>query len=345
MQSARRIGAVFAWLVSVALAGAPVPAQDHAHHDPQRFDLLFKALDLKPGAVVADVGAGDGVYTVRLARIVGETGRVYAVDISTSALERLRARLAREGVTNVEVIHGDVDNPKLPVGLLDGVLVVNAYHEMREYLPMLTHIRAALKSTGRLVMADNTSARRGESRELQTSRHEIAADLVLQDIRTAGFRVVGLEDPFLEGHGHGHSEWLLTVMPAAQPLATASPTPVIPAGEPVAVDLRSADLRMSIDDFQRLYTDGRVVVLDVRDPMAFGRSRIPRARSAPMSVLRDLVPELQSTPDPIVTYCDCPAEEASARAAAYLRSRGVANVRALIGGWEKWTADGHPVER
>jgi rhodanese-related sulfurtransferase len=104
-------------------------------------------------------------------------------------------------------------------------------------------------------------------------------------------------------------------------------------------------MRMPFDDFLRLYRENRVIVLDVRDPAAFERGRIPRARLAPMSALRDLIPELAASATPIVAYCDCPAEEASARAVAYLRQRGVTNARALTGGWDKWLASGNAVEK
>jgi rhodanese-related sulfurtransferase len=88
-----------------------------------------------------------------------------------------------------------------------------------------------------------------------------------------------------------------------------------------------------------------VIVLDVREAVMFGRGHIPRARLAPMEALRDLVPQLTAAHQQIVTYCDCPAEEASARAADYLRRRAVPDVKALLGGWEKWVASGEAIEK
>jgi protein-L-isoaspartate O-methyltransferase len=92
----------------------------------QRLTDVFKALDVKPGAVVADIGAGSGFYTVRLAKAVGDAGRVYAVDISESSLTSLRRRVERDGLKNVEVVKGNTDNPNLPAGSLDAALIVNA---------------------------------------------------------------------------------------------------------------------------------------------------------------------------------------------------------------------------
>jgi ubiquinone/menaquinone biosynthesis C-methylase UbiE len=204
-------------LLVTALVSAPVIAQEHRHDTEEAVKKLSVALGLKTGSVVADVGAGDGAYAVPLARTVGASGRVIAVDISTRALERLRARLERGSVTNVMVIQGEVDNPKLDPDSVDAVLIVNAYHEMTEYQSMLRHIRAALKPQGRLVIADFASpSHRAEPREQQTRRHEIAPEIVLQEVRAAGFAIVGLEDPFSGGHGHsGHVEWVLTLTPSA----------------------------------------------------------------------------------------------------------------------------------
>jgi ubiquinone/menaquinone biosynthesis C-methylase UbiE len=210
----------YVWLVAVLVVvadGLPfggIGAQEHRHDNEEAIRKLAVALALEPGSVVADVGAGDGAYALPLARMVGPTGRVVAVDISTRALERLRARIDRDGASNVTVVQGDTDNPKLEPASVDAVLIVNAYHEMTEYASMLGHIRAALKPEGRLVIADFASpSRRSEPREVQTKRHEIAPELVLQELRAAGFKVLGLEDPFNVGHGHAdHIGWLLTVV-------------------------------------------------------------------------------------------------------------------------------------
>jgi ubiquinone/menaquinone biosynthesis C-methylase UbiE len=203
-------------LLAPALLAGEIAAQDHRHDNQEAIAKLATALGLRPGSVMADVGAGDGAYAVPLAKTVGPAGRVVAVDISKRAIERLRARIDREGLTNVTVVHGDVDNPKLDPASLDAVLIVNAYHEMTEYASMLRHIRAALKPEGRLVIADFASpSRRSDPRDAQTRRHEIAPELVLEEVHAAGFKIIGLEDPFNAGHGHAeHVGWLLTLTPS-----------------------------------------------------------------------------------------------------------------------------------
>ena len=179
----------------------------------QRVPDVFKALGIRPGAIVADIGAGQGFYTTRLAKAVGGDGKVYGVDISDSTLGTLRSRVEREGLGNVEIVKGEIDNPRLPEGSLDAALIVNAYHEMTEHQAMLEHIRRALKPDGRLVILEPISpSRRSEPRASQTSRHEIAPELVMEDARGAGFKVAALEDPFSSHGGHG-SEWLMVLTP------------------------------------------------------------------------------------------------------------------------------------
>jgi ubiquinone/menaquinone biosynthesis C-methylase UbiE len=207
-----------ALLLVLRAASPALTAQEHRHDTEQALKALVAALNVSGGSVVADVGAGPGDYSVPLAKAVGPTGRVIAVDINARVLERLRARAEREQLSNVDTVQGDIDNPKLAPASLDAVLIVNAYHEMTEYAAMLSHIRAALKPGKRLVIADFASgSRRTEPRATQTARHEIAPELVLQELRSAGFHIIGLEDPFTAAaHDKGnHVEWLLTAVPGA----------------------------------------------------------------------------------------------------------------------------------
>jgi rhodanese-related sulfurtransferase/predicted methyltransferase len=342
--------AVLAAAVTVALAHSGVEAlggqsgnraaQEATRETQQRVADIFKIMGVAPGAVIADVGAGQGFFTVRLAKAVGDSGRVYAVDISQQALRSLRTRVEQEGLRNVQIVEGTADDPKLPENTLDAALIVNAYHEMTEHQAMMAHLRKALKPTGRLIIVEPISpSRRDGTRESQASRHEIAPEFVLRDAREAGFSVAALEDPFSNHHGHG-SEYLLALSPAA---------PVAPAAaeehKHEDVDTSSPELRISASDFGALYRSGKVIVLDVRDEESFIRGHIPQARLAPLSGLRDLVAELKTASLPIVTYCSCPAEETSGRAVVYLRKNGVSNVRALVGGYEAWEGAGLGVAR
>lgn len=335
------------WALAVLLGWmvGPVAArqssQEETRESWQRVPDIFAALGAQPGAVVADVGAGGGFFTERLAKVVGPAGRVLAVDVDRNALARLQDRMRASGFSNVETVEGQPDNPKLPAGSLDGALIVNAYHEMVEHQAMLTRIREALKPSGRLVIVEpiSDSTREG-TRDTQTRRHEIAARFVQDDARAAGFRIVSLEEPFAERPSHDY-EYMLVLAPG--PGAATRPAPGRSESDPTCEDLGAPELRISGSEFAPLQKGGRAIVLDVRDPSAYARGHIPGARLAPMSDLRNLVGELRTSTLPIVAYCDCPAEESSARAVLYLRKRGVTKVHALAGGWEQWVRSGGPV--
>lgn len=176
----------------------------------QRVPDILSAMNVQPGAVVADIGAGDGFFTVRLARAVGDQGRVHAVDISEAQLGRLRTRIEKEGLRNVSIVHGSVDDPRLEPGTLDAALIVNAYHEMTEHQAILRRIKAALKPEGRLVIVEPISdSRRGATRQDQVAKHEIAVEHVEREAREAEFHVTRLEDPFTDRGTN--VEWLLVL--------------------------------------------------------------------------------------------------------------------------------------
>ncbi len=112
------------------------------------------ALGIRPGMVVADVGAGTGYMSLRLAKRVGPTGKVYANDIQPEMLRRLRGNAAKAGITNIETVQGEVADPKLPPGQMDLVLLVDVYHEFSKPREMIDKIREALKPDGRLVLLE-----------------------------------------------------------------------------------------------------------------------------------------------------------------------------------------------
>lgn len=117
-------------------------------------DLALGALDLKPGQTVADIGAGSGYMTVRMAKRVGASGRVYGVDIQPQMIDMLRQRVTKEKLTNVVPILSTVDDPNLPPTSVDLMLLVDVYHEFSEPQKMLRGMRAALKADGRLVLLE-----------------------------------------------------------------------------------------------------------------------------------------------------------------------------------------------
>lgn len=110
---------------------------------------------LKPGMSVADVGAGEGYYTVRLARVVGPKGRVLAEDIVPDVRDQLSDRVQRERLDNVAVKLGTAENPMLPAGSFDRLFLVHMYHEVQSPYAFLWHLREAVKPDGLIVVVES----------------------------------------------------------------------------------------------------------------------------------------------------------------------------------------------
>lgn len=110
--------------------------------------------DIRPGMTVADIGAGDGYYTTRLSQRVGSEGRVLAQDIMPQVIERLGDRIARERLENVSIRLGAADDPRLPAGSFDRVLMVHMYHEIEEPYAFLWRLWPALRANGQVIVVD-----------------------------------------------------------------------------------------------------------------------------------------------------------------------------------------------
>ena len=112
------------------------------------------ALDLKPGMVVADIGAGSGYYTSRMSKLVGATGRVYATDIQPGMIALLNRRIQGEGLANVTPVLGTMDDPTLPPASIDLAIMVDVYHELQTPQVFLQRLRGVFKPGGRLVLVE-----------------------------------------------------------------------------------------------------------------------------------------------------------------------------------------------
>ncbi len=117
-------------------------------------DLAVRLLRVQRGSTLADIGAGSGYFTVRLARAVGSSGRVYATDIQQGMLDLLQQNVARAKLANVVPVLGTVDDPKLPAESIDLAIMVDVYHEFSQPQRMLQRIRESLKPGGRLVLLE-----------------------------------------------------------------------------------------------------------------------------------------------------------------------------------------------
>jgi ubiquinone/menaquinone biosynthesis C-methylase UbiE len=122
--------------------------------DEEAPDVALNVLKIPKGASVADIGAGSGYITVRLAARVGPTGRVYANDVQPQMLNILARRLDMSKITNVTLIEGTIDDPKLPPASVDLALMVDVYHELSQPQAILRRLRESLKPGGRLVLLE-----------------------------------------------------------------------------------------------------------------------------------------------------------------------------------------------
>ncbi len=157
----------------------------------QKPDQVMDALGIADSSVVADLGAGGGWFTIRLARRVGPNGLVYAEDIQRQMIEAIARRLQREGLRNVRTILGTEDNPRLPASSLDAVLIVDAYHEIRKPLGLLRNVATALKPKGRLAIVE---FRPGNGGPGPPAAERVDPATVIRDAESTGFRVLKNED-------------------------------------------------------------------------------------------------------------------------------------------------------
>jgi predicted methyltransferase len=188
-----------------AQTAAPAPAQPRPTSTPYTGDLsifetpgrdqrlhidrVMDVLGIAPGKTVADIGAGSGWFTVRAAKRVGNTGRVYAVDINPAAIKYIDERIQNEQVNNVKTILGKPDNPELAPDSVDAVLLLKTYHEVAEPVALLRNLRAALKPGARVGIIDRDG--NGED-------HGVHKAIVLREAGEAGYRLLQEHDELVK---------------------------------------------------------------------------------------------------------------------------------------------------
>jgi precorrin-6B methylase 2 len=191
--------------------GSPL-GPDGDFEDPNREYVLrlpdvFNAMHLQKGSDVADIGAGGGWLTVRLAQRVGDSGTVYAEEILPKYTDFIARRAQRAGLKDIRTILGTTNDPKLPANALDAAMILNAYHEFEYPLLMLRRIYNALRPGGRLgIIEQDTDELRREAREAYaktgkikrrvtesrdkdpyTDDHRLALDVVQRETALVGF--------------------------------------------------------------------------------------------------------------------------------------------------------------
>lgn len=157
----------------------------------QRPGRIMDALGIADGSVVADLGAGGGWFTIRLARRVGPNGLVYAEDVQRAMIESIDRRVQREGLRNVRMVLGRDDDPRLAAETLDAALMVDAYHEVQDRVTFLRNVRKALRPRGRLGIVDFRKDGLGPGPPLDD---RIEPTAVIADAEAAGFRLLERDD-------------------------------------------------------------------------------------------------------------------------------------------------------
>lgn len=150
---------------------------------------VMDALAITPGKSIADIGAGSGWFTVRAARRVTETGRVYAVEINPEAIRYIEERAQKESLRNVKTVLGKEDSPQLPVDSVDAVLMLKTYHEVAKPVDLLRNLRPSLRAGARVGIIDRDGT--GEN-------HGVQKKIVLQEAEQAGYRLVEEHDDWVK---------------------------------------------------------------------------------------------------------------------------------------------------
>jgi len=183
----------------------PAPQQHRATSTPYTGDLsifetagrderlhINKVMDIlaiQPGKDVADIGAGSGWFTVRAAKRVTTSGKVYAVDINPEAIEYIENRTHKDQLHNVKTILGKADNPELPPDSIDSVLLLKTYHEVADPVELLQHLRGSLKPGARVGIIDRDG--NGED-------HGVNKKIVLREADQAGYRLLEEHDDLVK---------------------------------------------------------------------------------------------------------------------------------------------------
>ena len=167
-------------------------SNEDARDERGEAQAVMDMAEIANGMTVADIGAGEGYYTVRLAQRVGADGRVLAQDIDREALERLGRRVERERLENISIKLGEPDDPQLPVDSFDRIFLVHMYHEVTEPYAFLWRMWPALAEGGQVIVVDV---------DRPTGRHGIPPKLLFCEFDAVGYKLVEfVERPDLRGY-------------------------------------------------------------------------------------------------------------------------------------------------
>lgn len=202
---------------SLVCAAPPAPYETRAEHDPdgigkfylgreiahvmgpggvpwleraereieERPQLVIDALEIKPGDTIADLGAGSGYYSFRIAPLVGERGTVLAIDVEPRMLRIVSERARRDGIKNVTTVLGTPSDPNLEPNSIDLLFMVDVYHELEFPFEVMTKVREALKPGGRVALIEY---RAEDPAVMIKPVHKMSERQVIRELTAAGFR-------------------------------------------------------------------------------------------------------------------------------------------------------------
>jgi ubiquinone/menaquinone biosynthesis C-methylase UbiE len=156
--------------------------------EAEKPEVVLEAMELREGMTIAEIGAGTGFFSRRLARAVGPTGKVYGVDIQPEMLELLEKYAAKEGIKNIIPVLGTDTDVNLPAGSIDRLLLVDVYHEFQKPEPMLASLRKTLAPGGTVTLVEYRAE--GDSASHINVRHRMTAEQVISEWNAAGFELV-----------------------------------------------------------------------------------------------------------------------------------------------------------
>lgn len=149
-------------------------------------DGALDAMNIRPGQTIADLGSGVGYMTIRMAKRVGPTGKIYGVDLQPGMLAELEKNAKAAGVSNIVPVLGEPADPKLPEGQIDMILMVDVYHEISQPQAMIRKLRQALKPDGRLILLEY----RAEDPSIPINPdHKMTVEQVRAEIEPEGFKL------------------------------------------------------------------------------------------------------------------------------------------------------------
>jgi ubiquinone/menaquinone biosynthesis C-methylase UbiE len=194
-------------IVAFAVAAGIVCAQDNAA-DTKR---LIEALQVRPGSVVAEIGAGGGELTIALAKHVGPDGKIFASELGEDRVKKLRAEVEKSGVSNVQVLEGHETRANLPEGCCDAIFMRSVYHHFGDPSAMNASFFQALKPGGRIAVIDFAPPKdtAGPGKRGADGAHGVSAEVVANELKAAGFEVISTE----QGEGRNRMVMVVSARP------------------------------------------------------------------------------------------------------------------------------------